>query len=125
MVPASSPIAVAIVVRPTGTFEFVDYGQQDTVVDFIESVSVDVERFKRVACDREVYAAGAANHREVAHTTQQRVGYTRCATAAQCDFKRGFIVDSDFKKSGRAFHNPFENIVVIIFQMTVYAESGT
>ena len=43
------------------SFEFVDYGQQDTVVDFIESVSVDVERFKRVACDREVYAAGAAN----------------------------------------------------------------
>ena len=30
------------------SFEFVDYGQQDTVVDFIESVSVDVERFKRV-----------------------------------------------------------------------------
>ena len=60
--------------------ELVDDGEQDFVVNLVEAVLVDVERFEGVAGNGHVDAARALDLRKVAHTAQQGVGNARRAT---------------------------------------------
>ena len=64
-------------VEPNGTaLKLVDDGEQNFIVDFVESVFVDVQCLKRIAGNGGVDFTGALHLGEVAHTAQQRVGDT-------------------------------------------------
>ncbi len=106
------------------TLELVDDGEQYAVVDLVEAVAVDVEGLKGVACYGEVDAAGATHHGEVAHSAEQRVGYTRRAPAAESDLLRRLFVDADAEQSGGALDDGAEQFVVVVFEVALYAEAG-
>ena len=69
-------------VEPNGTaLKLVDDGEQNFIVDFVESVVVDVQCLKRIAGNGGVDFTGALHLGEVAHTAQERVSDTQVDAA--------------------------------------------
>lgn len=69
------------------TLELVDNGGQNLVVYFVQPILVNVQRLKGIARNGGIDSAVALDLRKIAHTAQQRIGYTR-RTAARRLFQR-------------------------------------
>ena len=72
-----------------------------------------------------VDAACAAHLCKVAHTAQQGVGNTWCATAARGDFTGGIDVAGHTEQRGRAQDNLLQHRGVVVFEVHVDAETGS
>ena len=107
------------------TLELIDDGQQDTIVDQVEAISVDIECFEGSASDGEVDMSRTSHHCEISHTAQQRVGDTRSAAAAECYLAGGIIIDADAQKPRRSLHDGQQEGMIVIFQVTLYAEASS
>ena len=118
-------MAVPMVVRPTGPpFELVDEREEDSVVDLVEAVAVDIEGLEGMTGYGKVNASGTFHLGEVSDATQQRVGYTRCASASERDLKRRILADADAEKSRGTLHNPLQKLVIVVFQVAFDTETG-
>ncbi len=103
--------------------ELADYCCENLVVDFVESVAVDVQCLKRVAG----YCYGdfpvSFHLGEVAHAAQKSVRNAWCAAAAESDFHGCVGLDRGPEQCRRTAYDAFEHGVVVVLQMALYAET--
>ena len=76
------------------SFELVDDGSENLVVDFVEAVLVNVECLEAEACDFGVDVTVSLHLCKVSDATEQRIGDTWRAAAPSGDFSRSFGVDA-------------------------------
>lgn len=106
------------------SFEFIDDGSKDTVVDFIESVMIDIQCFESMTSNLKVYETVTLDHREVAYSAEQGVGDTGSASGAEGDLARGIVRNSCPEQGCGPAYDSAEHIMVVIFQMAIDSEAG-
>lgn len=82
--------------------ELVDDGQENLIVGFIESVLVDIQSLESHLRYLARDASVALYLRKVAHTAQQRVGYSGRSAAAFRYLHGGIVVDGHLQQARRA-----------------------
>ena len=105
--------------------ELVYDGQQYLVVYLVQAIAVDIQCLQGIACYVHVYPAVALHLCKVAHTAQQGIGYTWRATAAAGYFAGGLALYGHAQNAGTPQDNLLQGDAVVIFQVQVYAETGT
>ena len=65
----------------------------------------------------------ALDHGEVPDAAQQRIGYSRRTARAQCDLRRGIVVDRYVDYMRRPLHDTGQHRRIIILQMALNAET--
>ena len=108
--------------RPSA--EFVDNREKNFIVDFVQSVFVDVQRFQGKAGNRLVDGSVALHLSEIANATQKRVADSRRPPAAGSNFFGSAVATGDVQNIGRAFDDIRQRFHIIILQMQVDAETG-
>ena len=78
---------------------FLDDGQQQLAVHFVEAVTIDLQHLQRGLGGRQIDLSRAPYLGIVTHTAQQTVGDTRSAAGAAGNFERSGIVDLDCQES--------------------------
>ena len=103
--------------------ELVDDYAEQLVVDFVESVAVDIEGFEGHAGYILVDGAGAFDLGEVAHAAQQGVGDTGRAAAAAGYLVGGAVADGGVEQARRAAQNALQDFVAVVFEVAGDAET--
>ena len=105
--------------------EFFDDGQQDLIVDGIETTRIDVQGIERETRDFQIDNTVTPHLCEVTDTTQQGIGDTRRTAAAKGYFARSFIFNLYIQDTGAAADDVEKHAGVVILQVTLDAEAGT
>ena len=105
--------------------ELIDDGEQQLVINLVETEGVDIEGLQGILSDIEVDTAVTLDLGEVAHTTQQGVGDTRRTTTAAGYLAGSFLVDLHTQQTCRAAHDPRKDIGIVVLKMAVDTKAGT
>ena len=105
--------------------ELVDDGQQDLIVDLIETVLVDVQGCQRYLRDLRVDLTVAFYLGEVANSTQQGVGDTGRTTTTACNLEGSIFRDGHSEDTSRTLDDGLQRLWVVILQVHIDAETGS
>ena len=105
------------------TLKLIDDGGKNFVVNLVQPIAVDIERFEGITGNLQIDRSVAFDLRKVAHAAQQGVSNTWCATAAAGNLGRSLRVDTHRQKVGRAQHDFAQRLRVVVFQVEVDAEA--
>ena len=97
---------------------------QQTSIQLIKTVSIDLEQRQRSIRRRLVDHARRTHLRVVAHAPQQPVGDARSSTRAHRDLRRTVTVDRHTEHVGRAFDDKPQLVVRVELQAQQDAEPG-
>ena len=107
------------------TFELVDNRYQYFVIDFIETVLVDIQSFESDTGNLYCNAPASFHLGKIADTAQKGIGNTRCPTAAHGNLHSRLSRTGNLQNRSRALHDMAQYRMVIILQMAINAETGT
>ena len=96
-------------------FELIDDRAQQLVVDLVQTERVDIQCFQRVLGDLQINLPVTLHLREVPHTAQQRIRYTRRTTTATGYLCGSLTVYIDAQQPRRTLHNTRKDICVVVF----------
>ena len=112
--------------QPYGAaFEFIDNDRKYLIVDLVEPVIIDIKRFQRLTCYLQNDPPRPIKMGKITNTTQQGIPDTRRSTTAHSDLGSRIMRTRHAQLLGRPLYNMSQYGMIVIFQMTVYPESGT
>jgi hypothetical protein len=89
---------------------FLDDGEEELAIDFVEAVAIDLEHAEGGLRGGEIDGSGGANLSVVANAAKKAVGDAGSAAGAARDFKRSRGIDFDPENFGGAFDDDAEII---------------
>ena len=112
--------------QPYGAaFEFIDNDRKYLIVDLVEPVFIDVQRFQRIPCYLQIDTPRPFHLGKITNTTQQGIPDTGRSTTAHSDLGSRLMRTRHAQQLGRPLYNMSQYSMIVIFQMTIYPESGT
>ena len=105
--------------------ELIDDGEQNLVIDFVETILIDIKCCQGNLCDLGINHTITLNLRKVAHTAQQRIGDTWRSTRTTSYLECSIFCDGHAQYSCRALYDSLQCLGLIILQVHVDTESCT
>ena len=105
--------------------KLVYHRRQELVVNLVQAIAVNVQRFEGIAGNRLVDATAPLHLGKVAHAAEQGVGDTRRAATPRGNLFGRSLLAGDIQYLRTAEDDVRQRLVVVVFQMHVDAEAGT
>ena len=101
-----------------------DDGHQQTAIDLIEAVLIDLQHLKGCLSRRAIDVSGAADLSVIADAAEKAVGDARCSSTTSGDLESSIVVDADVENLRGAVEDDLEILVRVELEAKDESETG-